>query len=240
MSKISGIEEKYTNTGEYVICYFDLLGTKELLKKNKEEAFADLWLVNHCIKKYLNNRKDAIIRTFSDNYFVALEVKDDINKDFEDLVNIVGNVCAEVLTGVDMPLRGYITKGEMHIDEDTIIGLPLVRAYQYESKIVKYPRICIDINLIGIKDNDINNLKNAIFIDSDLMPCINILKFIDQKFLQVFENKISYFLIEDIEKDSDEVLSKKLWLMNYINSYYLCNFGYKIVDISKLNIYNNK
>lgn len=232
--KIGGLDDKYTNTGNYMICYFDILGTKYKLSKFNKEVFGELWLINHCLEKYSYKWDDIVIRTFSDNYFIAFPTNANIRESLVKMLTIVGMTYAECLTSIQTPLRGYITSGDMHIDENSIIGEPLIKAYEFESRVAKYPRICIDINLWGIEDNDVCSLKNGVYIDKDLMPCLNVLKYIDPNYLLTIKNTFWTSLIEDISVLSDDALSKRLWLINYVNDYYLQNFGEKAIEITKL------
>lgn len=167
-----------------------------------------------------------------------MPIKDNLNEQLSKITQIVGYIYASCLCSAKIPLRGYITTGKMHIDDDTVIGPALIEAHKFESKSANYPRICIDYNLVRTSESDQNNYQNAIFLDNDLLPCLNILKFINQEYLKAIKTSIYISLTEDICDLSSDVLPKRLWLINYVNEYYLQNFNERLFDLNKLGITN--
>lgn len=231
---IEGLEEKYTNTGLYVIAFFDILGTKEKVKDNLTEALEQLWLINHFIRKEIYNQSDIIFRTFSDNYFIAIETSiDNINVNFNRIANIVGNLHSRCLRMYNILLRGAITYGEMHIDEYSILGDALIKGYQMEQKDAIYPRILVDKELVNIEKVHYRNFREPIFKDSDSQICLNTLMFFQENMVDSVNKYLIYNLttqLKKVENKDDKIKKKIKWICDYANEYYLQNYEMLLLD----------
>ncbi len=231
---INGLDEKYTDTGLYIIAFLDVLGTKEKVKNNLTETLEQLWLINHFIRKEIYNQTDIIFRTFSDNYFIAIETdRDNIAVNFNRIANIVGNLHSRCLRVYNVLLRGAITYGEMHIDEYSILGDALIKGYQMEQKDAIYPRIIVDKALVNNDKVNYRNFKEPIFEDNDAQICLNTLMFFQENMVEHFNKYLIYYLTTQLEKDENKdskIKNKIKWICDYANEYYLQNYGTSLLD----------
>lgn len=231
---INGLDEKYTDTGLYIIAFLDVLGTKEKVKNNLTETLEQLWLINHFIRKEIYNQTDIIFRTFSDNYFIAIETdRDNIAVNFNRIANIVGNLHSRCLRVYNVLLRGAITYGEMHIDEYSILGDALIKGYQMEQKDAIYPRIIVDKALVNNDKVNYRNFKEPIFEDNDSQICLNTLMFFQENMVEHFNKYLIYYLTTQLEKDENKdskIKNKIKWICDYANEYYLQNYGTSLLD----------
>lgn len=231
---IEGLDEKYTNTGLYIVAFFDILGTKEKINENLTEALEQLWMINHFIRKEIYNQTDIIFRTFSDNYFIAIETSlDNMAVNFNRIANIVGNLHSRCLRMYNVLLRGAITYGEMHVDEYSILGDALIKGYQMEQKDAIYPRILVDKALINIDKVDCRNLKEPIFKDYDSQMCLNTLMFFQENMVECVNKYLIYNLttqLQSVENKDNKIKEKIKWICDYANEYYLQNYGMLLFD----------
>ena len=231
---IEGLDEKYTNTGLYIIAFFDILGTKEKVKDNLTETLEQLWLINHFIRKEIYNQTDIIFRTFSDNYFIAIETsRDNIAVNFNRIANIIGNLHSRCLRMYNVLLRGAITYGEMHIDKYSNLGDALIKGYQMEQKDAIYPRILVDKALINTDKVNYRNFKEPIFEDSDSQICLNTLMFFPENMVECVNKHLICNLttqLEKIENKDNKIKNKIKWICDYANEYYLQNYGLSLLD----------
>jgi hypothetical protein len=66
-----------------------------------------------------------------------------------DLVHLQGE-----LINNSICIRGGVTLGEVHFDQNTLFGPGVVRAYELESNYANFPRIVVDPVLINQFTND--------------------------------------------------------------------------------------
>lgn len=245
---IENLDKKFTNTGDYVVAFVDILGMKAKWKDDNKSALELLFKINNCINSSINELKlDVIVRTFSDNYFIASEVvNNDVSKALNNVANVVGNLACKAMTEYDCLIRGSIVRGNMHIDEKSILGDALIRAYKLESEIAVYPRILVDKSIISSFSMNCSKrpLNENVFQDFDMKICLNVLKYSYEKLEDMLKLSLAgymYRLYRSLETIKDEkVIMKINWIINYVNSYYLEKSGDILLDFDKLRAEENK
>ncbi len=238
--KIEGLDEKYTNSDLYIVAFFDVLGVKNKLKKDFSGTLGDLWMINHHLVKEKAKNDNLIVRTFSDNFLIALKTSEErLAEDFSTVGNIVGFLYNLCLRMYNILLRGAIAVGDMHIDENIVLGEALIKAYKMESEIAIYPRIVIDQDIIKIKSSNKTSFSftNGLFQDTDLQWCLNVLKFCNELMEKsckstLVSNITAQFMDAKNSKDA-RVASKINWLINYVNTYYYQNYNEILIDFDK-------
>lgn len=234
--KIEGLDEKYTSTGNYIVAFIDVLGTKAKYYKKKDECLEELWLITHFIKKEIYGKK-IIFRTFSDNFFIGIECSNEESKAFNELCNILGNLSYRCLTSGGILIRGAISKGTMHIDDNIILGDALIRAYSLESSCAIYPRIIIDKNTIPlVNPNNVMKYNGGLYLDIDSFWCINSLKYTNEKMDVIFQSSLKAYMVKnkaECQLNNDLKAKAKVdYYINYVNEYYLEKDGKPLIDRS--------
>lgn len=221
----------------YLVAYFDVLGTKERAKKDIDSTISGLELINHLLTKEVFNSKNVIVKSFSDNFLVAIEDDNGI-KNFETLTKIICIIAYLCFKNNGTLIRGSITRGKMIINDQIVLGEALIRAYKIEEEVAVYPRIVIDKTLINCVNVSLSNrnLKEWIYLDFDMEYCLNFLKIFAGKQEEAYRVGLKARLAELLLKMKDEtnlkVKAKFNYLINYINNYYLENYGSKLLDLA--------
>lgn len=219
MSVIPG-DKTVLETKKYVFCYFDVLGTTEKLKENKEKVFTDIWGICSLLNQFKGD-EPIKIKTFSDNFLVALECNDENKYDkLNVLANLIGRVYANCLMIFGCMLRGIFTYGDLHIDENFALGNALVEAYKIESTACVFPRIIFDTNVFKFKKyNKISDFKLD-FLDHDFKVSLNPLSCTSNDELKFLLNNtirnLEEFKHSKQYKDNTSVYIKVDYLQNYI------------------------
>lgn len=155
----------------HIIVWLDILGYKELIKKNKlDNKENELLLKVHelmsSLTKYINYNNKQIDKNlrktdsnhtismssfrsllFSDNILFFAPCSSEIDK-----INLYTNLANGISSFLfqypskELYFRGAITEGNLYYDDDLhfVFGSGLVRAYELESSTAIYPRIIID------------------------------------------------------------------------------------------------
>lgn len=162
---------------EYYICYFDILGYKDLIKNLGENEF--LQIVDKVVQetnKIINRRikfPDEILqleyRIFSDNILMCYHIPSEASIDKDDYyyyfpgkkVNYsllyLGILMEQTISlqrifieKYSILIRGVITTGTLYFSEDYVYGQGLIDAYQLENNIAKFPRIILSNKILDI------------------------------------------------------------------------------------------
>lgn len=154
-----------------VVAFIDILGFKDIVKANDKSKNDDIifelqlaleqafkksittnrqWLAN-LVKLDNDLLKDKLKhKQFSDNIYISFDFKDDYS-DYELAVYMVTNIAAHyqrIMLTKGFYVRGGIATGTVYFDDYMIFSTALIKAYEIESKIAKYPRIVIDEGVI--------------------------------------------------------------------------------------------
>ncbi len=143
---------------EAVITFIDILGFKELIASdNYDNVEKKLKVVHRLSGVNEQNENDgegfeSRVIQFSDSIIRIRPLDSTANKKFRyglmfhemlDLVHLQGE-----LINNDVCIRGGVSIGLVHFDNETLFGPGFIRAYEMESAYANYPRIALDPNLI--------------------------------------------------------------------------------------------
>lgn len=216
----------------YVVAFVDVLGTEANVKtpEDAEIMFNNLSkiavLIDQERAKYFVEIDDydteMIIRTFSDNYFLAIKADDDDYYDaLRAITTVLGKVTNKCIMEYGILIRGSITKGKMFISDNVIIGQALVDAYVLENTTAIYPRIIYSDNIdASVLLNSKTNYCGIVFKDLDGVYCINSMVYWNKdrtKTIALFK-----FLDKCLERynNVDKVGIKYKWFANYLSNYF--------------------
>ncbi len=249
-----------------IISFIDIMGFKNLVNSSTYEDLAKKLK----IIRRLSGEDDEMngeglepkIIQFSDSIIRIRPLDSAANHEapygvmFYEMLDLV-HMQAE-LTYNGICVRGGVSIGYVHYDEDTLFGPGFVRAYEMESMFANYPRIVIDPALIQLLGNERLLVSNHNSIDEELTSIRkNITKgsdglyFVD--YLRSFQTEVddpAYIplfldshkkLILDNASGSDNltsVSSKYLWMSTYHNEVvselgeeFFQNFGWEKQDL---------
>jgi hypothetical protein len=136
-----------------IILFLDFLGFKEIVERTDAD------------RQYLHNLLDAIdllhqvgrndaelsksqrITTFSDSVVLSYAV-DEKSAVFHLLTDVAFAIIDLAIKG--FVVRGAITLGKLIHTKKYLVGPAMVRAYELESKVAKYPRVLVDRKLVSV------------------------------------------------------------------------------------------
>jgi len=172
-----------------IVAFIDILGFKEIVKANdkskdnfllyqlkdalqqsfnKSIIVMEQWL--SAIDKIENKNFASKLkyRQFSDNLYFSFDYNDD-KSDYELAVYLITMMSAyyqRIMLSKNFYVRGGIADGKNYFDEHMIFSSALIKAYEFETKTAKYPRIIIDKKILKSlpKDNFIKKVLPNIFV----------------------------------------------------------------------------
>ncbi len=241
---------------ESVVCYIDILGFEEMIKKAVKNNNA-----NCLLKRLYNSIKDNVafinpspssvgeIKIFTDNIVIGRPIFDDGESDLGNIfLNFARYQISLAIEGFFV--RGGISVGEYYANEYISFGPALLEAHRIESKIADTPRIVLDQKVKKLVERHLkyySKPKNApqtkhILEDNDgewfinyLAPLINEC---EPDFTYEILTKHRDMLINKInEFKSDSKIAKKYeWVAQYHN--FFCNSNFS--KITELQISSSK
>jgi hypothetical protein len=123
------------NTKVRYIALFDILGFQAIVNNRHintvVECFRELSSLADCINKTIDfvSFRRFEIKIFSDTIFVfTSEINDECFGDFTKYCSLLVAIAFKK----GLMLRGALVKGQTYIDNEVILGQPIVRAYQME------------------------------------------------------------------------------------------------------------
>jgi len=135
---------------ERVICFIDILGFKDHIKKSiEDESYIDhiftgldtiLNIANREVGSALDRDIDLCCTQFSDSIVLSYKVSSRDQLAF--LILLLSEVTNELLKN-DFLLRGAITYGKVIHKDNRLFGPAMNEVYELESKYAVYPRIII-------------------------------------------------------------------------------------------------
>jgi hypothetical protein len=126
------------------IAYIDALGTKALMENlTNEQLQSHLDLVDRVVAEALGDQKVSYtILTFSDNIALALpHDKNELN--IKHIMKSAG-LYQYAMTVDGIFVRGGLSTGILHANQQSILGPALINAVVLEEQIAVYPRILLD------------------------------------------------------------------------------------------------
>lgn len=136
---------KYENR---IIAYIDILGFKNLIKETEEKK-KDLKDISLILETVMEPFKSPIderdITQFSDLIVISFNI-DKAGEILKTLIDIQTFVTTLIHNGI--LVRGGITYGKIHHNDEQIFGPGLINAYETELNAALYPRIILDSTII--------------------------------------------------------------------------------------------
>lgn len=160
-----------------IISFIDILGFKNLVNSS---TYQDLSKKLKTIRR-LSGDDDGLngeglepkVIQFSDSIIRIRPLDSEANHEapygvmFYEMLDLV-HMQAELINH-GICVRGGVSIGEVHYDDDTLFGPGFVRAYEMESIFANYPRIVIDPALIQLLGNDRLLFSNHNSTDDELI-----------------------------------------------------------------------
>lgn len=198
---------------ECYLCYFDILGYRDYIETNPNAHKKYLFALELAIEKAKSiireNRRYFTInyRTYSDNFMLfskRLSQTDDIVM-LNTLSTIMRKIQIEFLIDFDILLRGSITIGNFYADDQIVFGSGLIRAYELEASIAKFPRIIIDKEVF-----EEQQLEKAAYLTCDFDGQYFVEYFYNQNCLKLTHGKIIGRMRTNCKYKSNVVDAKKI------------------------------
>src|SRR5260370_36879496 len=156
--------EETTKYRDCLISYFDILGFKSMIKSwapNQIDIALTELLSLSSHDSHLRRATRRGLSTFSDHVVRTVELEDldddqilaTVEFELSEIQHVQANLAAK---GVFV--RGAVTRGPIHIDEEVVFVPALVRGYDLEQKTAIYPRIVFDEEIFT---GDMRSGKNA-------------------------------------------------------------------------------
>ena len=188
---------------EAVITFVDLLGFKQLISSSSfEDVSKKLKTVRRLSGSDEDENGEGIepkIIQFSDSIIRIRPLDSAANKEspyglmFQEMLDLVHMQGELINHGICV--RGGVSLGQVHFDDETLFGPGFVRAYELESIYANYPRIVIDPYLIGElkKNQQLASAQNTLseefsYIQKNVRKGSDGIYFID--YLRSFLNEI--------------------------------------------------
>lgn len=215
-------------TKNCVLAYIDILGAKEMIKKDIDGSLNIVHEVYQAslelYKKLFSERILFNISIFSDNIVIAggVESEAHLGNAFK-IIQIMTAIIQGNFLFRGLLCRGAITYGKFFKDSVMIWGGALVRAYTLESSVAIYPRIIIDPELVGnlhIFPSGPEYSPYWLKQDIDGLLYVDYLK---ESFIKDFDvvllKELGAYDERLIECGNDiKIMQKNIWQINYVKS----------------------
>lgn len=236
------IEDMYQHYRDKIVCYFDILGWQEKIKKSENDPYE----TERIIKIYLRcknlfedyfrvNSDDFQINITSDSFFISWDSKIRNNRK---ILNII-KMMVQSLAYQEFFMRGGICLGKIKHDGAIIIGPAITEAYLLEKKCAIYPRIIFSRQITEdmIKPQNtqshLNNLRTKNYSkDSDMFIYIDYFSFKkDARIVDLTSNeedpkligqeeyylKLRKLIKDNLKSDDPKILMKYEWMKDKFN-----------------------
>lgn len=213
---------------EYVICYLDVLGTKQIINSNNTKEYFDMIYDAYSFAVEMESKLhifgNLVFKVFSDNILIAheLDTDGDWYEAYESIVKFLKNflfrfLCQGVL------FRGGITIGILAINDVMVWGSGLVDVVNLEERVAVYPRIVISNKLTDLMDScQIDNRKSfdelfSCMKDSDGSLFVDYINYQEMPDAEVSLRYSHEIMCEkEIMETNQAVLQKIRWYLNYL------------------------
>ena len=231
MNSISNKMVQNIDYEDYYLCYFDILGYKELFEREEDkhkEVLLELCGIFQTIEQEIEFKiaiSDIQYRTFSDNVLICINHSKASELDAIKLFcNLMRRIQHDLLQKYKILLRGSITKGKFYIDKSMVSGKGLIEVVELEAKKAIYPRVIIDQKKIGleavqelcnqdklIKDEDGEYYIDYLFGNEDVELTRESCKAL------VAQHGKYHHGVKDVEKinKTKNIINKLIWLLVY-------------------------
>lgn len=228
-----------------VITFVDILGFKSLVNS---KSYTEIQHILNTVLRFSGFDEEETgegmepkVIQFSDSIVRIRPLDSEINLkfpyglafyEFLDLVHMQGELINQGIC-----IRGGISIGDVHFEDETIFGPGFVRAYELESNHAKYPRIVVDPDLLNVFSEDRRLLSSHNRWEDEITSIRKNLRkeddgIVSVDYLRSFLGEVDYaedlplFLLNHkklILENSKEfralgsVSAKYLWMTNYHN-----------------------
>ena len=213
-------------THTYIVAYIYLLGMTNRIKRTDRQLVMNklynLYTFPMKLTKDIQiaENQDIRFKIFSDNIIIAKSLSTETEqrkRDIRSLLMCAGHFQELTVSGsVGWLLRGGISIGQLFIDDVTVWGDALLKAYYLEDKIANYPRIIIDKNVVDeiINDMQLNEYLRQDFDNIYFLNFLNDCHFCGEMLMNGF-----HIMQGEVGNSIDEKTYQKFsWHMKFVNS----------------------
>lgn len=192
----------------YIICYIDILGTKQIINSEKATEYFGMIYEAYSFAVEMESKLhifgNLFFKIFSDNILIAHEIVDNVDwkTAYKNVVSFLQHFLSHFLNQ-GILFRGGITIGKLAINDVMVWGHGLVDAVNLEEKVAIYPRIVISNKLEQLMKN--HPLSNPDLFD-EYFSCLK------DNDGSLFVDYINYREMPDAETSlrfSHEIMSEK-------------------------------
>lgn len=210
-----------------IVAFVDILGVSAKINNSVEDAIQDIWMFCHRVMKASYNTH-VKVKIFSDNIFLCASLeRGERLQVLNEFFTIINEIESTMINMNHSFVRGAIVVGEVHFEENFVLGKALLKAYEIESKITLFPRILIDESVFEYiqKENpffkkDMDGFYYYDFLRFAGHPLINPKTGKkDGKLLNLLQFKANILLNYKNNKKNYAVVQKMNWLKKYFNDY---------------------
>jgi hypothetical protein len=227
------MKKRQTEFEQRTILFLDFLGFKEIVDRTQRDTKHLKKLLHAMDRLHQIGRDDAdlyrtqAVTTFSDSVVLSYAVTEQ-----SAVYYLLSDVAFAV---VDLAIKGFLVRGAVTVGDllhtkKYLVGPAMVRAYELESKIAKYPRVIFDPKLIEVARNahadthdgehEVRYVRDFLTRDADKQyyfdyiswtPVVEVLGLDDDNYSAYLADVRD--IIKDGFKHSDpRVLQKYLWM----------------------------
>lgn len=198
-----------TEWTQSIVAFLDILGYKDLIKKDVHEQsgiYKQIYAVIQKAPSY-TSLPELDVHQFSDSIVIRTDFKNK-KENLLEIVKATKKIQIEFLK-IGILLRGAISNGMHFSKKDFIYSEGLVSAYQKESNYAKFPRVIVDENTFLLFDEMDSLKRNKMFrTDNDQMVFVDYLNSSTvKKAFDIIKNRGDRLNTSSYEKF--------LWLANY-------------------------
>ena len=211
---------------EYVICYIDVLGTRNLTYTNNDIFKKIYETYSFCVEVESKTKMfgDLQFKVFSDNILIAKKVEDNNSQSvfvaYKKIVNFLKTfipnfICEGIL------LRGGITFGRLSINNTIVWGSGLIEVVDIEEKFAIYPRIIVSDKLrkifLDMERNTMFEEKFSCLFDIDGSMFVDYMPYGELPTAKKVLEESRKVIIEKISKETNQrTIQKYKWHANYL------------------------
>lgn len=211
----------------YIVAYFDVLGTKEYIQKGESEkifeAIYDIYVMTTKIMSQIKafNFDSLVFKIFSDNILVAIRTeKEDVPESYKIIIDFLKMFLNSFLN-VGIFFRGGITFSKLAIDDIIVWGKGLTEVVYLEEKIAVYPRIVLSESLAKLLADtvmDTEELEEKYNILEDVDGCcyLDYVIYKEPHSEKTIKNSYNY-TVEKLKTETNPSIRQKYkWHLNYL------------------------
>lgn len=215
------------------VVFADLLGVRQRIEKSDDDAEL-LHIMSAAIEAaapMLEGGVWSYFRYYSDCVSLItptiFEDDDSHESEFGEIITSLGRWQAKMVW-LGFPVRGGLAFGSLYVDERSLFGKAHLAAYNLESKIAVYPRICLCPETIKLLHKQMSAYATSyespqerdVIVDIDDQVFVNYLSAFQDQFegreIELIDRHRD-FIQNELNSCSDSVRDKYLWMRDYHN-----------------------